>query len=463
MEGMELDAIIPELILLGGSVTALVVGLFLPRRRQWLVAVGAGLIFLAALVASLMALGNAPRLVFHGTYTADSIGALARSTILFASFLVVILSFQSIRNHNRETEYYVLLLFGVLGLLLLTGASDVMLLVVAYLLSSVPLYTLTAFSKDDEGTEAAMKYLLMGALMGIVMLYGLAFLYGAGGATAYPELARGLQPGVAGALAVGTGLTMAGLFFKLGCVPAHFWVPDVTEGAPAPVATFVTTVPKLAALIAIGRLLVEVVPEELVDWRLFIALVSALTMTLGNLGALWQDSPRRLLAYSTISQAGYMLMAIVALELLDLTSLPASALIYYIVAYALMNAGAFAVIVALPKTKSLDDYAGLFRLQPALSISLTVCLLSLIGIPPLAGFFAKLGVFTVAWDAGFAWLVVIAAINTVISIFYYFRWLIPVYLSEPPGSPLATVRTAVAVAIFCALATAAIGVLGPMF
>ena len=460
MEGMELDRIIAELILLAGTVFSLVVGIFLPRGKQWLIAIATGITLTAALVATLLTLGRPDDFVFSGTYLADSAGAAARAVLLFSALLVTILSFPELRNHKRETEYYVLLLFGTLGLVLLTGTSDLMLLVVAYLLSSIPLYTLTAFFKDDPGTEAAMKYLLMGALLGIVMLYGLAFLYGAGGATTYRELTQGLTSGVFGAVALGIGLSAAGLFFNLGCVPAHFWVPDVTEGAPVPVAAFVTTVPKLAALIALSRLLLEVVPETL-NWPLFLAIIAALTMTLGNLGALWQQSPLRLLAYSTISQVGYLLMAVVALESLHLTAPAAEALFFYILAYAAMNLGAFAVVAALPDATTLEDYADLFRHHPTLALSLTLCLLSLIGIPPLAGFVAKLGVFTAAWNAGFAWLTVLAAINTVISIYYYLRWLLPVYLADSPEKPLPIIPWAHLLALFLAIATIAIGIAAP--
>jgi NADH-quinone oxidoreductase subunit N len=458
VEGMALDAIVPELILLGGSVIALVTGLFLPRRRQWIIALIASAAMSAGLAASVAALNGPDRLVFHGAYTVDTAGNFARIVILYASLLVVGLSFRDVRGHARETEFYVLLLFSTLGLILLAGAADVMLLVVAYLLSSVPLYTLVAFRKDAAGTEAAMKYFLMGALLGVTMLYGLAFLYGAGGATAYVELARGLSAGLSGAVAVGLALALAGLIFKLGAVPGHFWVPDVAEGAPAPIAAYVTTVPKVAALVAMARLLVVVAPVEMVDWRLAVALLAAATMTLGNLGALWQDSARRLLGYSTISQVGYMLMAV---AVIDQVGVAESALLYYLLAYATMNLCAFAVVVALPNRRMLSDYSGLFRQRPGLALALALSLFSLIGIPPLAGFVGKLSVFTAAWDGGYAWLTVLAAANTAVSMFYYLRWLIPVYFAEADRTAEA-VGMATAIAYLTAAATVVVGLLGPL-
>ena len=458
VEGMQPEAIIAELIVLGGSVIVLVAGLFTARERQWAMAAIGALTLFAAGIASIAALQGPERLVFDGTYAVDAAGAYARAVIAFAALLVVGLSFREVRGNPRETEFYVLLLFSTLGLMLLTGASDLMLLMVAYILSSIPLYTLTAFRKDAVGTEAAMKYLLMGALLGIAMLYGLAFLYGSGGATAYHELAPRLTDGVSGALALGLALAMAGLVFKLGAVPGHFWVPDVTDAAPLSVAAFVTTVPKLAALVAAARLLVQLGPDALLDWRLPLALVAALTMTLGNLAALWQESVRRLLAYSTISQVGYMLMAVVVAGRLTLAE---SALLFYLLAYAAMNLGAFAVVAALGDRRRLSEYGGLFRQQPALALALTASLLSLIGIPPLAGFVGKLGVFVLAWDGGFAWLVVLAAANTVISMFYYLRWLIPVFLGDGEA-PFETVSIAAVVAYVAAVATVLFGILGPL-
>lgn len=457
MEGMQPSAIVPELIVLAGSVLALVTGLFVPRRRQWLIAAGAVATLALALAAAVLAMATDPQLVFAGTFAADGLTAMARIVILAGTLLVVGLAFEPLRGHARETEFYVLLLFSVLGSLLLAGAADLMLVIVAYLLSSIPLYTLTAFEKNAAGTEAAMKFLLMGGLLGIIMLYGFAFLYGLGGATTYSELAAGIDGEVRGALLVGLIAGSAGLAFKLGATPAHFWVPDVTAGAPAAVAAYVTTLPKIAALAAVARLFHEVVPEAIIDWRLLVALLAVASMTLGNLAAFWQETPRRLLAYSSISQIGYLLMAVVVIGRSELAF---SGLFYYAGAYAAMNLGAFAVVAALPQAGRLGDYSNLARRQPALALALTVCLLSLIGIPPLAGFVGKLAVFSAAWDGGYAWLTVLAALNTVVSVFYYFRWIAITY-RQPADESAAPIQPVYAIArtVACcaALAVLALG------
>jgi len=418
MEDMAFASILPEIVMLAGLVANLLTGLFLPRRRQWLVAVGAAVTLVGAIVATLV-VSPAEQPVFAGTIAADRVHDFARIVILAGALAVVALAFDPVRGHAREAEFHVLVLFSALGATILAGATDLMLVVVAYLLSSVPLYTLTAFDKTPRSTEAAMKFLLMGALLGVTMLYGFAFLYGAGGATAYGELAAGLDPRLRGALIVGTVGALAGFAFKLGAVPAHFWVPDVTAGAPIAVAAYVTTIPKVAALVALARL-VSLLPSEAANWPLAIALLATLSMTLGNLAAFWQETPRRLLAYSTIAQIGYLLMAVAVLGRSEL-ALPG--LLFYAAAYAAMNLGAFAVVAAVPQAERLDGYSGLARYHPAIAAALTLCLLSLIGIPPLGGFVGKLLVFAAAWDGGLAWLVVIGAINTVLSVFYYFRWI----------------------------------------
>jgi NADH-quinone oxidoreductase subunit N len=288
-------------------------------------------------------------------------------------------------------------------------------------------YALAGFAKDAPGTEAAMKYYLMGALLGVFMLAGITLLAGTSGATGYPALRAALAGAPPGTVTVGVIAVLAGLLFKAGGVPAHFWVPDVTEGSSVPVAAFVTTVPKIGAFAVLFRLLTTAVPVTAVDWPLLAAVLAAATMTLGNLAAFFQTAPRRLLAYSTISQAGYLLMAPAAAR----SGLAGRAFLYYLAAYAATNIGAFAVVAALPEATTLDSYRGLARRQPALAAALLVCLLGLVGTPPTGVFIGKLEVFTATVDGGYTWLAALAVANTVASLFYYLRWLIPVFLRSP--------------------------------
>ena len=424
-------ALIPELALAFGAVLGLLLGSWLPRRRQWLVRLFAAAACVTGLVAATVAMGGPPETVFGGSYAIDTATSAGRIIVLAATLLTLCLSIDTVAGHRRETEFYVLLLLGGLGAVMLAGAADLLLLVAAYLLASIPLYALAGFRKDASGTEAALKYYLMGALLGVVMLTGVTLLYGAGGATGYAALADTLPDAPHGAVAVGLVAVLAGLLFKIGAVPAHFWVPDVTEGASAPVAAFVTTIPKIGGLIAAYRLLAEALPASTVDWPLLIAVLAAASMTLGNLAAFFQDNVRRLLAYSTISQVGYLLLAVTVATRSDL-ALPA--LLFYLAAYAVTNLGVFAVVTELPNATRITDYRGLARRHPGLAAVLVVCLLGLVGTPPTAVFLGKLEVFTAAIDGGYTWLAALAIVNTVASLFYYLRWIAPAFLSPAPAA-----------------------------
>jgi NADH-quinone oxidoreductase subunit N len=311
---------------------------------------------------------------------------------------------------------------------MLAGANDLLLLFAGYLLASIPGYALAGFRKDAPGTEAALKYYLIGALLGVFMLAGITLLDGAGRTTSYPLLHTALARAPHGVVAAGLVAVLAGLLFKAGGVPAHFWVPDVTEGTSAPVAAFVTTVPKIGAFAALLRLLTIAIPVAAVDWPLLVAILAAATMTLGNLAAFYQTSVKRLLAYSTISQAGYLLMAVAVAAR---STLAARALLFYLAAYAVTNLGAFAVVAALPHAATLASYRGLARRHPGLAAVLVICLLGLVGTPPTAVFVGKLEIFTATIDGGYAWLAALAVANTVASLFYYLRWLAPAFLRQP--------------------------------
>jgi NADH-quinone oxidoreductase subunit N len=420
-------ALAPELLLLGGGVGGLLLGLFLPRARQWIVRVVGFATLLASLAASLAAWGAPAELVFEGSYSIDTITGTARVVVCVAALLVLALAADTVHGHPRETEFYTLLLLASLGTVALAGAADLLLLVAAYLLASVPLYALAGFAKDQAGTEAALKYYLMGAFLGVVLLIGTTVLYGVGGSTGYQTLAQTLPGAPYAAVALGGVAVLGGLLFKIGGVPAHFWVPDVTEGANLPVAAFVTTVPKVGGVLAAFRLLAEPLAGAPADWPLLVGLLAAASMTLGNLAAFFQDTVRRLLAYSTVSQVGYLLMAVAVASRTDL-ALPALGL--YVAAYAVTNLGAFAVVATARAGPRLSDWAGLAMRRPALAVALVVCLLGLVGTPPTGVFVGKLTIFTATADGGLGWLVIVAAVNTVASLFYYLRWLGPMFRGE---------------------------------
>jgi len=424
-------ALVPELLLLAGAVLGLLLGSWLPRRRQWVVRLVAAGVCLAGLVATAVAMTGPAQVVFGTSYAIDTATNAARLTVLAATLLAVCLSIDTVDGHRRETEFYVLLLLAALGTVVLAGANDLLLLFAGFLLASVPLYALVGWDKSALGVEAAMKYYLSGAFLGVTMVTGVALLYGVGRSTAYGPLREGLAAAPTAVVAVGLVAVLAGLLFKIGAVPAHFWVPDVTDGTPPPVAAIVTTIPKIGGLLAAYRLLQVAVPPEVVDWPLLVAVLAAASMTLGNLAAFFQTSVQRLLAYSTVSQVGYLLMAVAVAGRAEL-ALPA--LLFYVAAYAVTNLGAFAVVAELPGARTLDDYRGMARRHPGLAAVLVVCLLGLIGTPPTAVFVGKLTVFTAAIDGGLAWLAVLAVVNTIASVFYYLRWIAPAFLSRIDAS-----------------------------
>ncbi|WP_328773590.1 NADH-quinone oxidoreductase subunit N [Streptomyces sp. NBC_00286] len=456
-----LAALVPELSLLGAAVIGLLAGAWLPRRRQWTVAVLAAAACVAGLVATgiTMATGR-EQTVFSHAFAVDAATDVGRLIVLGALLLIIAMSVETVRGHKREAEYWVLLLLTGAGTLVLIGANDLLTLFAAYLLASIPGYALTAFAKDERGTEAALKYYLMGVLLGTTMLAGTALLYAAGHATLYRELHRALPTAAYGLVAVGLIGVLAGLLLKAGAVPAHFWVPDVTEGARTPVGAYVTTLPKIGGLIAGYRLLHQALPDSDVNWPLLLAVIAAVTMTLGNLAAFFQNSVKRLLAYSTISQVGYLLMALAVATRTDLAQ---KSLLFYLAAYAATNLGAFAVVTELPHARDLDDYRGLARRHPGLGAVLVVCLLGLVGTPPTGVFLGKLEIFSAAVDGGYTWLTALAVANTVASLFYYLRWLAPLFTTTDPApteAHAALGRWAAATAYTAASVSLVLGIAG---
>ncbi|MGC5345564.1 NADH-quinone oxidoreductase subunit N [Streptomyces sp. DT171] len=424
MTGMDENpaALLPEILLAGGSVVGLLLGSWLPRTRQWVVALMAAAVCVAGIVAAAVASAGPDSTAFGGAFAVDAPTTTCRIAVLAGLLVVIGLGAGPLRADPRESEFHVLLQLGALGALVLAGAQDLLLLSAGYLLASVPAYALAGFRKDGSGTEAALKFYVVGAFLGVLMLSGVTLLYAAGRATGYPALDSALRDAPRGLVVVGAVGLLAGLLFKAGAVPAHFWVPDAVQGSAAPVAAFLTTLPKIGALVALGRLGAVPLAGGPLPWAALIAVVSAASMTLGNLGAFFQRDVKRLLGYSAISQIGYLLLPV---AVTGRASLAQPALLYYLFAYTVTNLGAFAVVCALPDARETADYRGLARRRPLLAASLVVCLLGLVGTPPTAVFLGKLEAFTAAFDGGHGRLAVLAAVNTVASLFYYLRWIVP--------------------------------------
>jgi len=422
--------LLPEIIVFLGGMTVLLGGSFLARRRQWIARAMAAIACLAAATAGAVSLIQPVQQAMTGTFAIDGATAIARIIAPLGTLIVLGLASDEIADSPRESDTCALLLFSTAGTLILAGADDLLIVAVGFLLSSIPLYGLIGINSNPGGAEAAMKTYLIGALFGIVLLGGITLLYGVSGTTSYGALARELTGAPPGAVAAGTIGVVLGLMFKAGGIPGHFWIPDAAQGAGGAVAAFLTTVPKVGALIAVYRVL-EQLPATLA-WPLLVALLAVLSMTLGNLAAYWQTDPRRLLGWSTVSQVGYLLVPLAVAASSDL-ALPA--LLFYLTAYVLTNLGAFAVSTAFPQLRKLEDFQGMGRERPWLGAALVVLLLSLVGTPPTAVFIGKLATAAAAWDGAMAWLAIAVFANSVVSLFYYLRWIAPVYRSGQTRQP----------------------------
>jgi NADH-quinone oxidoreductase subunit N len=448
---MPIGDLAPELSVLLTAVAVLLAAMALPQRLHGWCAVVA-IAGLAVAAGFTVAQWDATRMTFSGTFALDRATGWARLLILAMTAGVAALSPAWFATDRRHGEYYAVLLFSALGALAMAGAADLMQLVMGVLLSSVPGYVLAAYHRDWViSLEAGMKYFLVGALANALLVTGVILVMGMAGSSDYAVLA-GQVPGDP-LTATGAALILVGLLFKLGAVPAHAWMPDVAEGAPVPSAAFLTIVPKIAAAVALFRI-VSLVPEETFPLRLLVAIAAAATMTLGNLAALWQTDLRRLLGWSSVSQSGYALMAVAVAGAAE-TAL--QALVAFVGVYALANLLAFAVIAHLRGRTALEDVAGLLRARPVAAIALTLALLSFVGIPPLPGFLGKFALFEATLDGGLSWLAVLAVANTVVSLFYYLRVIGPAALSRPKDA-MGTLGRASFTVILVALLAMAVSV-----
>jgi NADH-quinone oxidoreductase subunit N len=421
--------LLPEILLFVGGLASLIAGSFLARQRQWLTRVVAAAALLGSIVAAGIELTRPAQTAFERSFGVDTGTGIARIIAAIATLLVLALATDEIAGSPRESETYALLLFSTTGTLVLAGADDLLVLAVGFLLTSIPLYGLIGLGHTAKSAEAAMKTYLLGALFGLLLLLGVTVLYGIAGTTAYVDLSGHLDDAPAAATAAGLVAVLAGLMFKAGGVPAHFWVPDAAQGSSGTVATFLTTVPKIGAIVAAYRL-VTALPDN-IGWRVLVAILAAGSMTLGNLAAYWQQDPRRLLGWSTISQVGFLLVPV---SVAGRSEMALPSLLYYLAGYAVTNIAAFAVTSALPDHRDLASYRGLASSHPWLAGSLVVALLGLVGTPPTSVFIGKLTTATAAWDGGQAWLAVVVFVNSLASLFYYLRWIIPSYRIGTPNN-----------------------------
>lgn len=465
--GIDLSAIAPLLVLSGVALAVLVLGLFVKKEQGHLL-VWLSLLGLAGAAVVTVATIGSNRFAFNDMVAVDafyvffvllSLGVTAFAVALSATYIE--------RIGLAHPEYYALLLFGAAGMVVMAGASNLIVLLVGLELLSLSLYVLAGFARTRlTSEEAALKYFLLGSFSLGLLVYGTALVYGATGTLDYAGIAMAMQgqQGPSLMLLIGLGLVLAGFAFKLSVVPFHMWVPDVYEGSPTPVTAYMAVGTKVIVFAALIRMLTVAFPVVRTEWAAIIAVLAALTMIWGNVAAIAQNNIKRLLGYSAISHAGYILMAVVAGG-----SLADGAVLFYLVAYTVMNFGAFAVVVAVgggrEERLDISDYTGLAKTNPWLAAAMAVFMLSLAGVPFTAGFLAKLYVFSAALQGGFLWLAVIGALTSVVAFYYYLKVVVKMYMAEPAGEKI-TLKPSfsmVAVLVIALFFTLQLGILPGLF
>ena len=446
----DLDRLAPVLVVMVTAGVILLLDLVIPRRRTpWLAAVALlGLAGSAAWLTSLI-LRDREASFFSDTMALDNLSIFFTFFFIGVSAAVIVASLDYVERLGRHrAEFLALILLATSGMMLLAGARDLITIFVALELTSISQYILAGILRDDRGSEAALKYLLLGAVSSAVVLYGMAFLYGLSGTThlittdGAPSIADMIvegDPGTRSALIVSMVFLAAGFGFKMAIVPFQMWTPDVYQGAPAPVAAFLSVGSKAAAFAVVMRIFFEGFGADTFvgeDWSMMFAVLAAVSMTVGNVMALRQTNVRRMLGYSSIAQAGNFLVGLAAVSATadGDTQLGASGVVFFLATYAFSNLGAFFAVMAITARTGTDEisgYAGVARRAPIPAAVLTICLLSLTGLPPTAGFWAKLYIFNAGVQADLVWLVVIAVLNTAVAAYYYLNVARYMYLGAP--------------------------------
>ena len=459
-------SILPEILILVLAILILVVEPFWKEEKRrnvgWFTAGG----LLAAMIVSLLfGQPGEPTTTLGGMVRFDWLGFFFKMLFMFAGAATALL-FMDNEKIGHRGEAYLLLLASLLGMDLMASSADLVMLYLAIETTSIPLYILSGFMlADNKSTEAGFKYLLFGALASTIMLYGFSLVFGFTGTTSLYQLADMLQAGnlplvtAFGVLA----LVLIGLGFKVSIVPFHFWAPDVYEGAPTPVSGFLSTASKAAGFSVLIRLFFVAFPNFAESWTLVLAVISAITMTVGNLLALQQTNIKRLLAYSSIAHAGYTMIGVVAFSKeLAIRELGAASVVFYLAAYIATNMLAFGIVMAFSRVTGLEeikDFSGMSRRNPWLALMMLAAFLSLAGMPPFGGFVAKVFVFAAGVQAGYVWLVVVGIINSIIGVYYYLNVLKVVYLYRMPNEDEGNHPVPLTRPYVIALAVLAIGVI----
>jgi NADH-quinone oxidoreductase subunit N len=441
--------ILPELVLTAGALLVLIADVLLPRGSKLLPAIT--LLAIGATLASLLPFTDTHVEVAHGLIAVDRFALFFKILFLGSAGLTVLMSVRYLEIEGASPgEYYFLILCATLGMMIMAGGIDLITTFIGLETMAVSFYILTGFIKPNQrSNEAAVKYFLLGAFSLGILLYGMSLMYGLSGTTNLRTMAAAFvgqerDP----RLVLAVILVVAGVGFKIAAVPFHMWAPDVYEGAPTPVTAFLSVGSKAASFAMLLRLFLEGLPSMSADWRMLFEALAVVTMTVGNLAALTQTNLKRMLAYSSIAHAGYLLIGVVAG-----TPRGVTAMLIYLLIYAFMQLGAFMVIIMMRRADvvgdELKDFAGLYLRHPLAAFAMLLFMLSLGGIPPTAGFMGKLWLFGAAIDAGYVWLALIGVLNSAISLYYYIRLVVFMYLKQPGGGsePRATPAMAFALGL----------------
>ncbi len=451
--------ILPELVLSIFGIIAMMVDPIIPphdsKKPLGIIAIVGVLAGLVATAYQSQYYGNA----FFNMVRVDAFSIFFHVVVLLIALVVVLSSFDYLEVQRIQAgEYYALVLFATVGMMLMSSAVELVLIFIALEISSISTYVLAGFRRRAaESAESSLKYFLLGSFATAFFLYGVAMVFGATGSTNVYRIAEVLATQQSVVVYLAIALMFVGLGFKVASAPFHVWTPDVYEGAPAPVVGFMSTGPKAAAFAVLLRVLFATGAP---GWFWLVWVSAVLSMTIGNIGALVQNNVKRLLAYSSIAHAGYLLVAFAAAQTTGI-----SAAIFYTASYAAMNVGAFAIVAHLSgrgeRYVTLDDYAGLGRRSPLIAAALTIFLISLIGIPITGGFFAKFYVFSAALQSNLIGLTIIGVINSAIAAYYYLRIIVYMYMrDERTEAPVAKMPASLGVAVAIALiATIYLGVL----
>ena len=432
-ESIDLIALAPVLVLSIFAMLILVLDLWGGRNKSLLVFTS--LVGLLMTAISAFAKYPIPAYSFNDSYVVDHLSLFFICIFTISSALAILLSVEyNEREGIRAGEYYALILFCTVGMILLASSTDMIMIFLGIEIVSICLYVLAGIRRNDHrSNEAALKYFLLGAFATGFLLYGMTLVYGSTGSTNLFKIAEFVKNPSAQSnplLMMGLVLLVIGFGFKVASVPFHMWAPDVYQGAPTPVTAFMAVGPKAAAFAAFFRVFADAFPEMSSSWEMLLSIIAILSMFVGNLGAIMQTNIKRMLAFSSISHAGYILMAVIAKN-----SLGSSSLLFYMLSYAFMTFGVFGIVIILGRkgeeNLEIKNYSGLAYKHPVIALSMTIFLLSLAGLPPFAGFVAKFYLFSAAIQEGLLTLVIIAVLNSAISFYYYLKVVVFMYMKEP--------------------------------